>query len=63
MEYLAVILLIVLLLRVVQRYLPADWQHYRVWLWISAGVVITYCLVTAPYRLARICQDVTQLLG
>lgn len=63
MEYISLILGMCLVLFVALHCVPAAWQRNVKWIWLVGGITTSYAFLTAPYRLARLWQDITYLLG
>ena len=63
MEYLAIILCIAAAGWLLQRRLPAAWQPWTEYFWLGAILGVAFVLVTAPYRLARIANELAHLIG
>lgn len=63
MEYIAVIVCALAAVWLLQRRLPVVWQPWTEYLWLGAFLGAAYALVAAPYRLARIANELAHLIG
>ncbi|MBR4508755.1 MAG: hypothetical protein IKP23_04745 [Elusimicrobiaceae bacterium] len=63
MIYLITIAVICLVVLAIQKLLPAKWQGQMKWVWLALFIMLTFNLLTNPYRLARLWQDLMQFMS
>lgn len=63
MIYLITITIICLVVLAIQKLLPAKWQEQMKWVWLALFIMLTFNLLTNPYRLARLWQDLMQFMS
>lgn len=63
MEYILIILLVVLVGLGLSRKVSAEQKYWGYCYWCAAGMAVIFSFVTAPYRIFRILDDISRLVG